>query len=147
MFTPNAWYVAATSDEVADKPLGRTVCNERMVFYRTSDGQAHALEDFCPHRGAPLSLGFVKDDRLVCGYHGLEMGCQGRTVAMPGQRVGGFPPVRRFALLERHGFLWVWPGDPGAGRRTAHARPALGPTTRPGPMAAASITSAATTGS
>jgi len=30
---------------------------------------------------------------------------------MPGQRVSGFPPVRRYATLERYGFVWVWPGD------------------------------------
>ena len=44
------------------------------------DGVVAALEDFCPHRGAPLSLGRVRDDgKLVCGYHGLVMGCDGKT--------------------------------------------------------------------
>ncbi len=111
MFPQNAWYVAATPDEVAERPLGRTICNERMVFYRGDGGQVSALEDFCPHRGAPLSLGYVCEGKLVCGYHGLEMGCDGKTVAMPGQRVRGFPPVRSFPVVERHGFIWVWPGD------------------------------------
>ncbi len=111
MFPRNAWYVAATSSELTDKPLGRTICNERLVFYRGVEGQVHALEDFCPHRGAPLSLGRVCGARLVCGYHGLEMGCDGRTVAMPGQRVRGFPAIRAYPAVERHGFVWVWPGD------------------------------------
>jgi vanillate O-demethylase monooxygenase subunit len=48
----------------------------------------------------------------VCGYHGLEMGTQGRTVEMPGQRVQGFPAIRVFPAVERYGFIWVWPGDP-----------------------------------
>lgn len=34
MFLKNAWYVACTPDEIADKPLGRRICGERMVFYR-----------------------------------------------------------------------------------------------------------------
>lgn len=43
-----------------------------MVFFRAEGGAVAALEDFCPHRGAPLSLGAVREDgRLVCGYHGL----------------------------------------------------------------------------
>jgi vanillate O-demethylase monooxygenase subunit len=112
MFPRNAWYVAATPDEITDRPLGRTICNERMVFYRGTGGQVHALEDFCPHRGAPLSLGRVCEGQLVCGYHGLEMGCDGKTVAMPGQRVRGFPAIRSFPAIERNGFVWVWPGDP-----------------------------------
>lgn len=111
MFPKNAWYVACTSDEISDKPLGRKVCNESIVFYRGADGRVAALEDFCPHRGAPLSLGRVVDGKLVCGYHGLEMGCDGKTVAMPGQRVRGFPPIRSFPLIERYGFVWIWPGD------------------------------------
>ena len=40
MFPKNAWYVAATADEVADKPLGRMVCGERIVFYRSDAASA-----------------------------------------------------------------------------------------------------------
>ncbi|KWF28886.1 aromatic ring-hydroxylating oxygenase subunit alpha [Burkholderia pseudomultivorans] len=111
MFLKNAWYVACTPDEIDGKLLGRKICGESMVFYRTADGSVAALEDFCPHRGAPLSLGFVRDGTLVCGYHGLEMGCDGKTTGMPGQRVGGFPAIRSFPAIERYGFIWVWPGD------------------------------------
>ena len=111
MFPKNTWYVACKSEEIGDKPLGRTVCNEKVVFYRGEQGKVAALEDFCPHRGAPLSLGFVKEGRLICGYHGLEMGCQGKTLAMPGQRVGGFPAIRSFPVEERYGFVWLWPGN------------------------------------
>jgi vanillate O-demethylase monooxygenase subunit len=107
----NAWYVACTPDEIDGKPLGRMICGERMAFFRNQDGEASAVEDFCPHRGAPLSLGFMRDGHLVCGYHGLAMGCKGQAVDMPGQRVKGFPPIRHFAVIERYGFIWVWPGN------------------------------------
>ena len=111
MFLKNAWYVAGMPEDFQDKPLGRKICGESMVFYRGAQGHAVALEDFCPHRGAPLSLGFVKDGNLVCGYHGLEMGCEGKTISMPGQRVRGFPAIRSFPVVERYGFVWVWPGQ------------------------------------
>lgn len=110
MFLKNTWYVACTPDEIADKPLGRTIAGEALVIYRAAEGVA-ALEDFCPHRGAPLSLGRVCEGKLVCGYHGLEMGCDGKTIAMPNQRVRGFPAIRAYPAVERHGFIWVWPGD------------------------------------
>jgi len=111
MFPLNAWYVACTPQEIDDKPLGRRICNQAIVFYRGAEGQVTALEDFCPHRGAPLSLGQVIEGKLVCGYHGLEMGCDGKTIAMPGQRVRGFPAIRSYPVVERNGFVWVWPGD------------------------------------
>ncbi len=112
MFIKNTWYVACAASDVSDKPLGRKICNEPMVFYRGDEGKVAALEDFCPHRGAPLSLGKVCNGKLVCGYHGLEMGCDGKTVAMPGQRVRSFPAIKSFPAVERYGFIWVWPGDP-----------------------------------
>ena len=112
MFPKQAWYVACMPHEIDDKPLGRKICGESIVFYRGREGKVAALEDFCPHRGAPLSLGSVVEGNLVCGYHGLTMGCDGKTVAMPGQRVRGFPAIRTYPVIERYGFVWVWPGDP-----------------------------------
>ncbi|CAD6555857.1 Toluene-4-sulfonate monooxygenase system iron-sulfur subunit TsaM1 [Paraburkholderia hiiakae] len=111
MFLKNAWYVACTPDEIDGKPLGRQICGERMVFWRADDGSVAALEDFCPHRGAPLSLGSVREGHLVCGYHGLTVGASGKCVSMPCQRVGGIPSVRSYPAVERYGFIWVWPGD------------------------------------
>jgi vanillate monooxygenase len=112
LFPRNAWYVACTGKELGCGPLGRRVCGESLVLFRGPDGRAVGLEDLCPHRGAPLSLGSVCEGRLVCGYHGLELGCDGRPLAMPQQRVRGFPAVRRYPTLERYGFVWVWPGRP-----------------------------------
>jgi vanillate monooxygenase len=111
LFPRNAWYVACTATELGGAPLGRRVCGESMVFFRGLEGQAVGLEDLCPHRGAPLSLGRVCEGRLTCGYHGLELNCDGKPLAMPRQRVRGFPTVRRYPTLERYGFVWVWPGQ------------------------------------
>lgn len=111
MYPKNTWYVACSSDEIAEKPFPRMICNQNVVFYRDSNQQICALEDFCPHRGAPLSLGFVRGNDLVCGYHGLAMGSDGKTTDMPGQRVKGFPCIRTFPVVERYGFVWIWPGD------------------------------------
>ncbi len=107
----NTWYVGATSDEVGDKPLGRRLLGARMAFFRDADGRVQAVEDFCPHRGAALSLGRVCKGELVCGYHGLVMGGDGVTRSMPGQRVSAFPRIQRFAVEERYGFIWVWAGE------------------------------------
>jgi vanillate O-demethylase monooxygenase subunit len=54
MYLRNAWYVACTATDIdAGKLLGRTICGERVVLFRGEGGGACALEDFCPHRGAP----------------------------------------------------------------------------------------------
>lgn len=76
----------------------------------------------------------------MCGYHGLEMGCDGKTTAMPGQRVRGFPAIKSYPVEERHGFIWIWPGDP-AKADAALSRRCPGTTTRIGLTGAACTTS------
>lgn len=34
------------------------------------DGELAALDNVCPHRGAPLSEGGIEDGRVVCPWHG-----------------------------------------------------------------------------
>ena len=139
MFPKKAWYVACMPQEIDDKPLGRKICGESIVFYRGPEGKVAALEDFCPHRGAPLSLGSVVEGNLVCGYHGLTMGCDGKTVAMPGQRVRGFPAHPH---LSRHRALRLRLGVArrrGAGRCRANCTISNGPRAPSGPTAVGSI--------
>ena len=112
MFLRNYWYVAAGADEVRETPLARTILNEPVVLYRTKSGTPVAFSDRCPHRGMPLSLGIVDDDRLQCRYHGLTFGPDGRCVHIPGQaRIPKDAAVRQFAVFERYGLIWIWPGD------------------------------------
>jgi vanillate O-demethylase monooxygenase subunit len=112
MFPKNTWYVACNSEELTDKPLARQICGAKIAFYRDGEGRVAAVEDFCPHRGAPLTLGFIENGKLVCGYHGLKMGRDGKTDSMPKQRVQGFPCVHAYPVEEHNGFIWIWPGDP-----------------------------------
>ncbi len=68
-YLQNVWYVAAWDTEVpADRPFGRMLLGEPVVFFRDTAGAVHALADQCPHRFAPLSKGRVKGDGLECGY-------------------------------------------------------------------------------
>lgn len=114
MFLKNAWYVVGWSRDLADKPVPVTVMGETIVLFRTEDGIA-ALEDRCPHRHLPLSMGTVCGSTIECGYHGARFDAQGRCIQVPSQRA--VPPrarVRSYPALERWGWVWVWMGDPGA---------------------------------
>lgn len=113
MFVRNAWYVAATAAECdAERPLGRTLLGEKVVLFRTPEGQPVALEDRCCHRLAPLSLGDIEAGGLRCRYHGMKFDATGRCVEIPGQpEIPAAMCVRSFPLVERHGFLWIWLGD------------------------------------
>jgi phenylpropionate dioxygenase-like ring-hydroxylating dioxygenase large terminal subunit len=121
-FPLNAWYAAACDVEVRHELLARTVCTRPMVLYRRADGRAVALEDSCWHRLLPLSHGRLEGDEVVCGYHGLVYSSEGLCTHMPSQEtINPSACVRAYPVVERHRFVWVWPGDP------ALADPALVP--------------------
>jgi vanillate O-demethylase monooxygenase subunit len=113
MFLKNAWYVAAWRREVGGTPLGRTLLGEPVVLFRDGGGQPVALADRCCHRGLPLSMGRVKGGAIECGYHGLVFDSAGKCISVPGQK--HIPPgaeVKSYPVVERHDWVWIWPGDP-----------------------------------
>ena len=114
MFIYNSWYVAAFDHEIeAGKVFARTILGQAIAFYRKEDGSLAALHDRCCHRLAPLSLGSVVNDTLQCGYHGFRFDAGGQCVAIPGQAtIPSKAKVRAFPVIERHGFVWIWMGDP-----------------------------------
>lgn len=119
------WYIAARSRDVTnDRPTAVTVMEERIVLYRTSDGEAVALLDRCLHRNAQLSRGKVFGNCIGCPYHGWTYDRRGSVVFVPseGPKVDGTqaeaPPdrprlrVERFPVREQQGFVWVYLGTP-----------------------------------
>lgn len=48
--------------------MHKRLLGEDLVLWHNGD-KVLAWQDFCPHRGARLSLGWVEKDTLVCPYH------------------------------------------------------------------------------
>ena len=92
-YPTGAWWVAATAGEVSTAPCQKWILGRPVVLYRAADGGVVALDDRCPHRWAPLSLGKVIGDNIACPYHGFRFGPDGRCVHIPTQSV--VPTVAR----------------------------------------------------
>lgn len=110
----NAWYMAAWAEEAPqDGFLARTLLDRKWLLWRKPEGGWAMLEDRCPHRFVPLSLGRFADGRIACGYHGLTF--DGSGACVHNSFGGELPPTARVAtmpVVEAHGGLWFWPGDP-----------------------------------
>lgn len=111
-FVFDDWYVAAFADEVGAQMLARTLLGRGIVMFRDTQGKVVAMEDRCPHRSMPLSAGGLKDNHIICAYHGMKFNTLGDCVHVPSQtncpRAMG---VRTYATLERGPVVWIWMGD------------------------------------
>jgi len=107
----NCWWVAAYADEVGRQPLGRWMLDTPVVLYRTEAGNVVALEDRCPHRQAPLSIGQLRGDAIECGYHGFQFGPNGRCLRVPS--MSSPPPigVETYPVREIGPLVWIYLGD------------------------------------
>jgi len=114
MFLQNAWYVWGWGHEIATggPPVGRVVVGHPIVIWRSDAGVIHAAEDRCPHRHAALSKGRVDGDRLVCMYHGMAFGGDGRCMGMPLVEKTPDVRLRTYPVVESDDWVWIWPGDP-----------------------------------
>lgn len=56
------------------------------------DGQIHALDGTCPHRGGPLGQGAINGGSLTCPWHAWEFDCRtGASDYNPAVIVRTFP--------------------------------------------------------
>jgi choline monooxygenase len=90
----------------------RSVLGTSVLLTRDADDTAHALLNYCRHRGARPAAGCGTARRFTCPYHAWTYDSAGCLVGQPGAE--GFAGTDRadYGLVElpseeRHGFLWV----------------------------------------
>lgn len=112
----NFWYPVALSDEVTnDKPLKVRILGLNFVAFRDTGGTPHMLSDTCIHRGGSLGLGWVREGRAICPYHGWEYDGSGRCTKIPtqsaDQKIAARAKVDSYPTDEKYGILFAFLGD------------------------------------
>jgi len=122
------WYPALRSSEIRSNNLATAMLLEvPLVLGRTSEGQAFAMRDSCPHRGIPLSYGHFDGKVLECSYHGWRFdACSAQCLEIPSLVSQDNLKVERifaghYPCEERDGYLWVYMSS--GGRRAAGNAP------------------------
>ncbi|WP_042209227.1 aromatic ring-hydroxylating oxygenase subunit alpha [Paenibacillus durus] len=103
------WYPVAIASEIADKPVAVKLLDVKLVCYR-SKGKVVIARDLCFHRGAPLSMGWVENDEIVCPYHGFRYNCEGTCTAVPAHPSSKISPKLKLIMypaVERYGLIWT----------------------------------------
>lgn len=106
------WYPVAKSVEIRDsRPYGTKMLGEKIVLWRDRAGRVQCIEDFCPHRGAPLSYGEVHEGNIGCRYHGVIVSGEGvvqRVPAMPECALEGRKAVKSYVTAEANDAVFVY---------------------------------------
>ena len=110
----NLWHPVLPSWGVTSDPVGITRLSENIALWRDNDGNVHAIEDRCPHRGARVSLGWNLGDRIACWYHGIEIDGDGTVVNVPAVEkspMAGKKLIKNYPVREIHGAIFLYFGD------------------------------------
>jgi vanillate O-demethylase monooxygenase subunit len=110
------WFPIVALADLGSRPVSLTLLDVELVAYRVARGPRVVL-DRCPHRGAALSMGELCGEDLICPYHGLHFGPDGRCAKIPAQPdIAPSAGIRlhTFPCVERYGLLWTCL-DPTAG--------------------------------
>ncbi len=111
----NDWHVVAYASELArGKPVGARLLGEDLVIWRVGE-RVHVWRDLCLHRGTRLSLGTVRDETLICPYHGWTYDEGGQCVRFPAHPEQTPPAKARAKVYQaqiRYDWVWVTLGTP-----------------------------------
>lgn len=101
----SGWHPVAFSSAVGARPVAARLMGRRLVVARDGEGP-FVLDDRCPHRGAPLSLGRLKAGAIICPYHGWRFGRGGACLEVPGSPLPGAPAMA-LPCVDRAGLVWT----------------------------------------
>ena len=107
------WQPVATGADLAPGAVsGAMLLETELVLARFADGRVLAADVACPHKGARLSSGCIRDGELMCAYHGWRFDAAGAcrsipSLVDPNPEKLALSHLRRYAVQERYGFIWV----------------------------------------
>jgi phenylpropionate dioxygenase-like ring-hydroxylating dioxygenase large terminal subunit len=111
---PNQWYPILYSRQLGDKPVRVVRFGENLAVWRDKAGRPAVFHNHCPHRRAPLSLGTIHGEELVCAYHGWRFDRSGACVEKPLEEkatISERHAVKSYPAEDRAGYIWMFFGD------------------------------------
>ena len=125
------WQPIANSAEIPPGQLiARTLLETDLVVARFANGRVLVADVACPHKGANLSRGCIRDGELMCPYHGWRFddagACQSiPSLLEPNLEKQALSHLHTYRVQERYGFVWVKMEDVPLADGTTHELPVI----------------------
>ncbi|MGB5811387.1 MAG: Rieske 2Fe-2S domain-containing protein [Polyangiales bacterium] len=119
---PAGWYVIAKSEDLKRDPILVRCVGKTWAVFRDASGAPRVINAYCPHLGANLADGCVRDGAVQCPFHGWRIGGDGQVVSQSGDaRPDSRNRTEAWVADELHGWVVVYhrhgalePGPPPA---------------------------------
>ncbi|EHB45739.1 Rieske (2Fe-2S) iron-sulfur domain protein [Mycolicibacterium rhodesiae JS60] len=108
---PKGWFQVAYSRDIAEGQIvSLHYFGQQLLCFRGASGSAHVLDAHCPHLGADIAVGgTVRDDCVVCPFHGWVFNAAGGNVEIPYTKAPNrVARLRSWPTVERAGIVFVW---------------------------------------
>jgi len=111
----NLWYPLFLTREVHHRPQRVERFGVQWVVCRLQDDTLLMAEDRCPHLGASLADGKIREGQIECPFHGFCFDAKGRCTHIPAlgsnARIPEKLQLKSLLLKEIQGWIWGWWGD------------------------------------
>jgi len=112
----STWYPITFSNDIKpNKIYSLKLLNEPLILYKDQQNKIACLQDRCPHRSTPLSLGRLNEGNIECLYHGWQFNRKGECIRIPAQKseqkISKRSCVPYKHVLEKEGLVWVYIGQ------------------------------------
>ena len=85
------YHKVATVDEIAPGSGKKVEIGDNEIAIFHFNGEFYAIDDLCPHRGAPLSEGFLEAGKVFCPWHCFDFILRtGECVTVPSLHVQAY---------------------------------------------------------
>lgn len=95
-------------------PKQLKILGEKLVAFRSPEGEVGIMDEACPHRGASMFLARSEKCGLRCIYHGWKISPAGELLEAPThpesaplQKI----KTRSHPVREGQGIIWTWLGE------------------------------------
>ncbi|MDZ8189889.1 MAG: Rieske 2Fe-2S domain-containing protein [Nostoc sp. ChiSLP02] len=104
------WLIGHKSILGVNKPHKITLNGHDYVIWQNKKGEVFALDNICPHMQAPLSSGWICQERdtITCPFHALEFDGQGRLYQ--DDKKGTQPITKPLELIISDDCIWTYGG-------------------------------------
>ncbi len=83
--------VAKTSEIPVGGAKVVRVGDRQVAIFKVKEGELHAIDNICPHQGAPLGEGYLDGHKVTCPWHAWEFDIRnGACTTVPQDRIKSY---------------------------------------------------------